>query len=79
MEQSAGRVGIGSVRNGDRVEVRQLRASDQLAGYSDWPHLAQVCCVERIVHRKGTIRWELAYAATGLDAGETDPDRLPEL
>ena len=29
--------------HGDRVEVRRLWASAELVGYSDWPHLAQVC------------------------------------
>ena len=53
--------------------------SDLLAGCSDWPHLAQVCRVERIVHRKGETRREVAYAVTSLDAGEADPDRLLEL
>ena len=66
-------------RHGDRVEVRRLWASAELAGYSDWPHLAQVCWVERIVHRKGRTRREVAYAVTSLPPQEADPARLLEL
>ena len=65
--------------HGDRVEVRRLWASDELGGYSDWPHLAQVCWVERIVHRQGSTRRELAYAVTSLPPQEADPARLLEL
>ena len=59
----------------DRVEVRRLWAS----AYSDWPHLAQVCWVERIVHHKGSARRELAYAVTSISPQEADPARLLEL
>ena len=61
------------------MEVRRLWASAELAGYSDWPHLAQVCWVERIVHRKGRTRREVAYAVTSLPPQEADPARLLEL
>ena len=30
-------------QHGGRVEQRRLWVSDLLVGYSDWPHLAQVC------------------------------------
>ena len=66
-------------RHGDRVEVRRIWVSDLLAGYSDWPHLAQVCRVERIVHHKGKTRRELAYAVTSLGPNEADPARLLQL
>ena len=65
--------------HGDRVEVRRLWASEELAGYSDWPHLAQVCRTERIVHHKGRTRRELAYAVTSLQPEQADPARLLEL
>ena len=65
--------------HGDRVEVRRLWASDELIGYSDWPHLAQVCRTERIVHHKGKTRRELAYAVTSLSPQQADPRRLLEL
>ena len=66
-------------QHGDRVEVRRLWASAELVGYSEWPHLAQVCWVERIVHRQGSARRELAYAVTSLPPQEADPARLLEL
>lgn len=53
-------------QHGDRVELRRIWVSGELADYSDWPHLAQVCRVERIVHRKGRTRREVAYAVTSL-------------
>jgi len=40
-------------RHGDRQEGRRLQASSALSDYSDWPHLAQVCRIERTVTRKG--------------------------
>ena len=65
--------------HGDRVEVRRLWASSELVNYSNWPHLAQVCRTERIVHRKGGTRWELAYAVTSLPPQQAGPGRLLEL
>lgn len=65
--------------HGDRVEVRRLWTSEELVGYSDWPHLAQVCRTERVVHHQGRTRRELAYAVTSLQPKQADPARLPEL
>ena len=50
-----------------------------MAGYSDWPHPAQVCRTERIVHHQGRTRRELAYAVTSLQPEQADPARLLEL
>ena len=55
-------------KHGGRVERRLLWVSGLLAGYSDWPHLAQVCRLERTTHEKKGIRRELAYAVTSLSA-----------
>ena len=66
-------------QHGDRVEVRRLWASGELVGYSDWPHLAQVCRMERITHGKGRVRRELAYAVTSLPPEEADATKLLEL
>jgi predicted transposase YbfD/YdcC len=52
--------------HGDRIETRRLWASTALAGYSDWPGLAQACKVERTVRRKGELTREVAYAVTSL-------------
>ena len=70
-------VQVGS--HGDRVEVRRLWASAELVNYSNWPHLAQVCRTERIVHHKGKTRRELAYAVTSLSPQQAGPARLLEL
>ncbi|MCL4531684.1 MAG: ISAs1 family transposase [Actinobacteria bacterium] len=66
-------------RHGDRQEVRKLEASSALAEYSDWPHLAQVCRIERTVRRKGETKVEVAYAVTSLWPHEASPRRLLEL
>lgn len=63
-------------RHGDRWEQRSLWASQELVGYSDWPHLAQVCRLERIVTCKGKTTQEVAYAVTSLPPREANPHRL---
>jgi hypothetical protein len=63
-------------QHGNRQEVRRLWASDALVGYSDWPHLAQVCRLERHVHVKGKITREVAYAVTSLPPDAASPQRL---
>lgn len=63
-------------KHGGRVEQRQLWASDMLAGYSDWPHLAQVCRMVRKVTRRGETRSDVAYAVTSLPAREATPAQL---
>ena len=50
--------------------------SELLVGYSDWPHLVQLCRLERIVRNKGKTRAELAYAVTGLSPADASPQRL---
>ena len=51
-----------------RHEQRSLRASTELVGYSDWPGLAQVLCMERYVTdcHTGKRSSERAYAVTSL-------------
>ena len=63
-------------RRGDRWEERRLWVSEALVGYSDWPHLAQVCRLERLVARKGKISREVAYAVTSLSPDRASPKRL---
>ncbi|HZA25622.1 MAG TPA: ISAs1 family transposase [Dehalococcoidia bacterium] len=62
-------------RHGDRWEVRKLWASTALNEYLDWPHVGQVCCVERRVTRKGVTREETAYAITSLSPQKADAQR----
>ena len=63
-------------QHGGRIEQRRLWVSDLPVGYSDWPHLAQVCRLERSVRTKGKTRRELAYAVTSLPPAEASPQRL---
>ena len=63
-------------QHGGRIEQRRLWASDLLVGYSAWPHLAQVCRLERIVRAQGKTRREPAYAVTSLPPTEANPQRL---
>lgn len=51
-----------------RVAHRCLRASTELTGYSDWPGLVQVLCMERYVThtQTGKRQYERAYAVTSL-------------
>lgn len=66
-------------KHGGRVEQRQLWTSDMLMGYSDWPHLAQVCRIVRNVTRKGETRSEVGYAVTSLPSSEATPAQLLDL
>jgi predicted transposase YbfD/YdcC len=60
-----------------RLEERVLTASSMLAGYSDWPHLAQVFKLERTVWRQGTLRLhEVRYGITSLPREVADARRL---
>ena len=62
--------------HGDRIEQRRLWVSELQVGYSDWPHLSQVCRLEGIVRIKGKTRRKLAYAVTSLPPAEAKPQRL---
>jgi len=66
-------------RHGDRAEVRRLRCSAALVGYLDWPHLGQVCRIERAVTHKGRTRHEVGYAVTSLTPRQAGPARLLRL
>ncbi len=66
-------------RHGDRQERRRLQASTALNDYLDWPHIGQVCCVERTRSRKGTKSEESAYAITSLTPEKADAKRLLEM
>ncbi len=63
-------------KHGGRVEQRRLWVSGILGGYSDWPHLGQVCRLERSVTRKGKTSQELAYAVTSLSPQQASPRQL---
>ena len=70
--------------HGGRVEPRRLWAADLLVGYSDWPHLGQVCRLERIVRNQNSInqnstRRELADAVTSWPPQEASSRKAPHL
>jgi predicted transposase YbfD/YdcC len=66
-------------KHGGRVETRKMWTSDALVGYSDWPHLAQVCRVERTCLHKGKVSEEVAYSVTSLSRAKASPRRLLEV
>lgn len=68
-------------RHNPRIERRRLRASTELVGYSDWPGLGQVLCMERQVteRRTGETSEERAYAVTSLPPQRATPAQLLRL
>jgi predicted transposase YbfD/YdcC len=66
-------------RHGDREERRQLWASTALNAYLDWPHLGQVCCIQRTRTRKGVTSRETNYAITSLSPAKADAQKLQEI
>ena len=59
-----------------RITERRITVSSMLAGYSDWPYLAQVFKIERTVHAHGKITTEVGYGITSQPAHIASPQRL---
>ncbi len=60
-----------------RLEERVMTVSGLLAGYSDWPYLAQVFKLERRVWQHGTlVLHEVRYGVTSLPRMVADAERL---
>lgn len=60
-----------------RVERRRLWVSGALVGYTDWPHLAQACRMDRTrTLGNGKVEQEVSYAVTSLPATEGVPRQL---
>jgi hypothetical protein len=61
-----------------RIEQRRLQTRDVLAGYSDWPGLAQVFHLERqvIFKKTGEVREEVVAGVTSLAPERADAARL---
>jgi predicted transposase YbfD/YdcC len=61
-----------------RIEQRGLQTSNILAGYSDWPGLAQVLRLERqvILKKTGEVREEVVVGVTSLTPERADAARL---
>lgn len=63
-------------KHGGRVEQRRLWVSGDLVGFQDWPHLEQVCRLERQVSRRGRTSREVAYGVTSLPPQAASAQRL---
>jgi hypothetical protein len=63
------------------LEQRCLRASTTLNDYLDFPHVAQVCRLEREVTelKSGKHRRETVFLVTSLPPEQADPPRLLQL
>jgi hypothetical protein len=62
--------------HGDRQEMRQLRVSEGLNDWADWPYLAQVGELVHTWRRQGETKREVSYIITSLPREEAGPRRL---
>ena len=58
------------------METRAIWTSQILGGYTDWPHMAKVCRIERIVVIGSKKSREVSYAITSLGARKANARRL---
>lgn len=66
-------------RRGEREELRLLRCSAALGGYTDWPHLGYACTIQRVVTRAGKTSYEQQYAVTSLTPAQISAAELQAL
>jgi hypothetical protein len=59
-----------------RVDIRSIRVSSELKGYSDWPGLEQVFEIRRCWQSKGICKEAVRYGVTSLPALVAIPERL---
>ena len=59
-----------------RIEIRSIRVSSELKGYSDWPGLEQVFEIRRRWQYKGQWHESVRYGVTSLPAMIAIPERL---
>lgn len=62
-----------------RVDIRSIRVSCELKGYSDWPGLEQVFELRRSFQSKGVWHEAVRYGVTSLPATIAIPERLLKL
>ena len=62
-----------------RVDIRSIRVSSELKGYSDWPGLEQVFELRRCWQSKGEWHEAVRYGVTSLPATIAIPERLLKL
>ena len=59
-----------------RLDMRSIRVSSELKGYSDWPGLEQVFEIRRCWQAKGVWKEAVRYGVTSLPAPIAFPERL---
>jgi predicted transposase YbfD/YdcC len=62
-----------------RLELRSIRVSSELKGYSDWPGLEQVFEIRRRWQTKGQWHEDVHYGVTSLPTTVAIPERLLKL
>ncbi len=62
-----------------RLDLRSIRVSSELKGYSDWPGLEQVFEIRRCWHSKGVWKEAVRYGVTSLPALNAIPERVLKL
>jgi predicted transposase YbfD/YdcC len=62
-----------------RIEERQIRVSNELAGYSSWPYLEQVFEYTRTWRIKGCTKQQVRYGITSLPADISNAAQLAKL
>jgi len=62
-----------------RLEIRSIRVSSELKGYSDWPGLEQVFEIRRRWRSKGQWQEAVHYGVSSLPAAIAIPERLLKL
>jgi len=62
-----------------RVDLRHIRVSSELKGYSDWPGLEQVLEIHRCWQSKGICKEAVRYGVTSLPALNAIPERVLKL
>lgn len=73
---------VGTLTSGHgRIEYRYLTVSSQLNAYLDWPHLAQVFRLQRVVQNRksGKLTYQVLFGITSLEAEACSPQRLMAL
>ena len=61
------------------METRAIWTSQILSGYTDWPHMAQVCRIERKVRRGSKSSADISYDVTSLGPRQASARRLLKL
>jgi predicted transposase YbfD/YdcC len=62
-----------------RLDIRSIRVSSELKGYSDWPGLEQVFEIRRCWQSKGIWKESVRYGVTSLPATIAIPERVLKL